>query len=893
MPRSPLTAVVQNVRSLYGLTLATIALALGLLLATRAALAVLPMMPHSQAEEKPQASAPPPAPEAKQPRVDRFGDPLPEGVLARLGTMRFRHGRVTTLAFAPDGKSVLSCGADRTLRTWDLATGRLLREQRPPSEPTTPAFVLSRDGRLLAYQDATEGSFCLWDSARNQLRRLPWLLKGVGWQTGAFSPDGKIFAASSARGSLRIWEVATGEGRNLGKNDNSFLAFTADGKLLMTVGNQGGIDFWDLPAGSKRSHLDFSERFLGAHISPDGRIVAAWSYWKPDRDQGVRFWNAATGKPAKGWIAPRLKKIHTARFTLDGKAIVIAAENEVMVWDPFAGKRIRTLPGKTESNLTFSADGKTVAALVGGGPFFDPHGTMLRVWDLNTSIPRAATTAESGHLAEVNSVAFAPDGRTVASVCRNDGSVRLWDAATGRLLRLLSIKEKLSSQNQVLAFTPDGKYLLAGMSSTVVRWEVASGREFGRYPLFEAGKEDPQYLLLLQLTEDGRTLLAVCQNLRRGGYGSFASDVHAWDMRTGEHLRSLPLQAKDNWAAYGRFSCDGRWLALPRGGIHDAVTGKEMFHLSVAGKKRLNMPVVFSPNASLMATGVEDEVERDGAKTREVVAVQVWETATLLPVVRLESGEVAHAAFTPDGRRLITAGLDALKLWDLVSARMVARRPAPARFRGSFGPSFASCLAVAPNGYTVATGQQDTAILLWDLSPPRSNTPITPLTAAQREMHWNDLAGANAERAFASIARLADEPAQTVAMLRDRLHPAKAPSAEDLNRLIADLDHEKFERREAATGRLRELGELADTALRETLRRKPALESRRRIEGLLAEPPIVRVPEQRRQLRAVRVLDSIGTTEARQVLERLAEGTANSRLTREAKAALRRLTRRP
>lgn len=363
-------------------------------------------------------------------------------------------------------------------------------------------------------------------------------------------------------------------------------------------------------------------------------------------------------------------------------------------------------------------------------------------------------------------------------------------------------------------------------------------------------------------------------------------------MKTGKRLRLLPLNATEHLIGYGRFSPDGRWLVLPGGGIYDTTTGKQLFRLSTASKKQLDMPVAFSADGALVAAAVTDKASRAHYNGKDMVAVQVWETATLQPVARLESGEAAHLAFTPDGRRLITASLDALKLWDLASGRVVAQRPAPAPFRGSYGPSFASCFALAPDGRTLATGQHDTVILLWDLSPPKADHPPTPLTAAQLEKCWKDLPESDAGCAFRAGVRLADVPAQTVAMLRRRLHPAKAPSAEQLHQLLTDLEHEQFERREAAMSGLREFGELAESALREALRRKPTPEARRRIEGLLAEPSIVRLPEQRRQLRAVRVLEMIGTAEARQALEMLAEGAADSRLTQQAQAALRRLGRR-
>jgi hypothetical protein len=143
-----------------------------------------------------------------------------------------------------------------------------------------------------------------------------------------------------------------------------------------------------------------------------------------------------------------------------------------------------------------------------------------------------------------------------------------------------------------------------------------------------------------------------------------------------------------------------------------------------------------------------------------------------------------------------------------------------------------------------------------------------------------------------AIARLADVPEQAVRLLRDRLRPAAAPPAEELRRLIAALDDASFERREAATKRLADLDELAEAAMRDALRGQPSREVRRRLEGLLAEPRLVQVPEARRQLRAVRLLESIGSGEARQVLEQLAKGAPEARLTRDAQAALRRLATR-
>src|SRR5262249_51518075 len=158
-----------------------------------------------------------------------------------------------------------------------------------------------------------------------------------------------------------------------------------------------------------------------------------------------------------------------------------------------------------------------------------------------------------------------------------------------------------------------------------------------------------------------------------------------------------------------------------------------------------------------------------------------------------------------------------------------------------------------------ATGQPDTAVLLWDLAPPAPARPAAPLTPAQLERCWADLAGADAGRALAALSRLAEVPGQAVALLRTRLRPAAAPRPAGLRKLLADLDADEFARREDASRRLGTLAELAEAALRAALRGRPSPEARRRIERLLAGLRLVEVPEARLRHRAVRVLECVGT----------------------------------
>ena len=274
--------------------------------------------------------------------------------------------------------------------------------------------------------------------------------------------------------------------------------------------------------------------------------------------------------------------------------------------------------------------------------------------------------------------------------------------------------------------------------------------------------------------------------------------------------------------------------------------------------------------------------------------IQVWELPTGRPLARFETGWVRQLAFTPDGQRLITVGPEGMRVWEIATGQEIWRHANVERLHDYTDVgSFASSLTVAPDGRTMATGHPDTTILIWDLLPaPRGERPhVGPLTAAEKDRAWSDLAGADARRAYTAMGDLAVAPAQAVALLRERLRPVAAVSPELLSRLLADLDSGAYKQRTPAAQQLVELDELAEQALRGALKRRPSLEQRQRIEQILAAPGLVRSPATLRGLRAIQVLERVGTPEARQTLQVLAKGPAEARVTRAAKGSLERMAK--
>jgi hypothetical protein len=172
--------------------------------------------------------------------------------------------------------------------------------------------------------------------------------------------------------------------------------------------------------------------------------------------------------------------------------------------------------------------------------------------------------------------------------------------------------------------------------------------------------------------------------------------------------------------------------------------------------------------------------------------------------------------------------------------------------------------------------------------------PPAELTATQIERLWNDLAEGDASRAARAMRLLAALPQQTVPLLHKRLQPVRPADEARIARLIDDLDSDEFAVRDRAAGELEKLGEQAAPAMEKVLETKVSLEVRKRVERLLARLDEQDMPSDRLQaIRAIKVLEYLGTAEAQRLLKRLAAGAPGALPTEEAKASLQRLAKRP
>jgi WD40 repeat protein len=847
------------------------------------------------------------AQKAKPPRLDVNGDPLPDGAVARLGTIRFQpQGDARAVALSPDGTTLAAMhrsGEGTRVDFLNAATGKSIRALEVAVD-SDDRMQFTPDGKGLVFSGRSSIQFV--DARTGKVTKT--IEVGRSWESNrvTLSTDGTRMAGQPQKyvkhAPVKVWDTRTGkEVASLpGRGAACIaLAFSPDGKRLLLwslIPTQVGGDSIGFGSDSKvaLACIDVGTRTIAGEttvgqaqfiaLCPDGETVAIEA---PDH-QSIRIRHLPTGTDR------RVIKVTSSRFAFapDSKVLfTIDAARRGALWDVTKGKKIRDLEGalvNQEFDLSgISKDGQTIA-LLDGGWYSAPR---IVVWNAATGKRIARPPAHEG---TVTCIAYAPDGKALASGSI-DKTVRLWDPATGKHLRILTVHKGAIT---AVAISSDGKLVASSSLSGLTRvCRTADGKLVAEFagPSKETrgqrrervkGGNPPE---VLAFSQEGKVLFM----------GGHSPEVLARDIPRGKEV--LRLKTGDDGAvmAFG----NGGALAMTANGEIRAEEVQERVRVWDLMEKQAvaNLPLrherfgsvrcdaaIFSPDGRLLASSQVSEYQ--GIRpSYGATQLRLWERATGEPIRTLGPIITTVLAFSSNGRLLAAGGAGrsghlrvgygaGIDVWDTLTGVKA----------GSLSVS-PECVAFSPDGLHLATGGRDHGVLIWETPKLPQRKRAKDPSVAECDAWWTAL-GKEAKDAYKAIEEMTAAPEHATTLLKERVRPVRLGDSDAVARLLVQLNSEAFTEREKAERALEKMGEGIAHLLPKAIRGKVDLEFRRRVQRLLKKCNATSTLGMQHH-RAVATLEWIGSPAAHALLRALADGAPGARLTIEARAALKRLPR--
>lgn len=578
--------------------------------------------------------------------------------------------KVTSVAYSLDGSTLASGGDDNVIRVWDTVTGQYLQTLYGHSDSVT-LVAYSLDGNKLA-STSDDGTILLWDiSAVKQVEKLKF--------------------EDKKSQNITQWNLPEGASARLGKGKIKDIAYSHERREL-AVATTIGTWIYDVNTGKERTlftgPISSVEQIL---YSPDSRILAGRN------SREIYSLDAVTGKYLHT-ISLNSSTTGSGRRTFvysrDGDTLASWGQGgSVQLWNAETGQNIHTIEGQYNNYcFAFSPDGSTIAYSIRAMPEIS---NKVHLWDVTSSKYKKTLT---GHKYLIESIIYAPDGKTIASMSPQDGrppgstktDILLWDAETGNLKHTLTYDKSLTHDNYVrlITYSPDGKTLAVAADSQIFLWD-------SQIFLWDVVSGKLKHKLLgyapFVFSPDGKTIAV----------SGYLSPISLWNAVSGKPLQALngPLAVTPL-----RYSPDGKTLiGLDKYNntvcIWDVDTAK-LKHTFTYKHSSDVKSLAYSPDGKTLAYGGSDSM------------IRLWDVASRTQRLKLNGSSIVETiAYSPDGKSIAANGTyNTVLLWDARNGKLKQK------LKLDGPPFYVHSIAYSPDGKTLAINGSENTIELWDVS---------------------------------------------------------------------------------------------------------------------------------------------------------------------------------
>lgn len=611
--------------------------------------------------------------QARQHRTDLWLRPLTASLHEPAEIIRTLSGHqdwVRAVVVTDDGRLALSASHDKTIKIWELSSGREVRTLAGQGGWINSVAV-SGDGRVALSASSSERQIKVWNLEDGQLLHT---LEGHEAPVNdiALTPDGLLALSASHDRTLKLWNVQQGTLIHTLKGHEGWVraaAITPNGRFALSAAQDKSLRFWDLIQGQELRTLQGHEASVqSVALNPEGRFALSGS-----ADKSVRLWDLRSGqvlRVLRGHTAPVTAVLFFRNWR---RALSASTDKTLRVWDLATGQTVRTLVGHSASihGVALTPDGRRALSASAD--------KTLKVWDLASA---ENLSPVAGHTDTVRAVCLTPNSRLVLSTSV-DGTIKVWDASSGREVHTFAGHEEPVN---ALAVTADGAQIISASADNSLKlWDIRSGHLLRTF----VGHID--WVRGVTISPNGRLALSASSD----------TTIKWWNLSNGQLLRTL--YGHTGWVNDVALTPDGRF-ALSASDDHtlrfwDLASGESPYTL--AGHEGWVMAVAIAPDGRHALSASQDGTLR------------LWNLANGKEVATLSDHTdwVTDVVFCPDNRLALSASQDkTLKIWDLESRQVLATFHTDGALH--------SC-AIGQDGKTVVAGGASGRVHLFRLEAKR------------------------------------------------------------------------------------------------------------------------------------------------------------------------------